>query len=234
MTSASTISGARHAKPRWRPDLYPGAFVARHLRAGVPRRAPHRGATAELSPRGRRQGLVVLSASVADARVLAISHGVDGPGPDHGDLSGALHEIPGGRGIASMGDRKVWAFMGDGEMDEPESLGAIALAAREHLDNLIFVVNCNLAAPRRPGARQRQDHPGTGGRLSRRRLERHQSDLGQQLGSAARPRQERPSAQADGRVRRRRIPGLQVARRRLRARASSSASIRNCSTWSPA
>ena len=43
-----------------------------------------------------------------------------------------------------MGDRKVWAFMGDGEMDEPESLGAISLAAREKLDNLIFVVNCNL------------------------------------------------------------------------------------------
>ncbi len=41
-------------------------------------------------------------------------------------------------------DRKVWAFMGDGEMDEPESLGAIGLASREKLDNLIFVVNCNL------------------------------------------------------------------------------------------
>lgn len=40
--------------------------------------------------------------------------------------------------------RKVWAFMGDGEMDEPESMGAIGLAARENLDNLIFVVNCNL------------------------------------------------------------------------------------------
>ncbi len=41
-------------------------------------------------------------------------------------------------------NRKVWAFMGDGEMDEPESLGAISLASRENLDNLIFVVNCNL------------------------------------------------------------------------------------------
>jgi pyruvate dehydrogenase E1 component len=49
-----------------------------------------------------------------------------------------------GRGLGHMGDRKVWAFMGDGEMDEPESLGAISLAAREKLDNLIFVVNCNL------------------------------------------------------------------------------------------
>ena len=48
------------------------------------------------------------------------------------------------RGLAQMRGRKVWAFMGDGEMDEPESLGAIGLAARENLDNLIFVVNCNL------------------------------------------------------------------------------------------
>jgi pyruvate dehydrogenase E1 component len=48
------------------------------------------------------------------------------------------------RGIANTEGRKVWAFMGDGEMDEPESLGAISLAGREGLDNLIFVVNCNL------------------------------------------------------------------------------------------
>jgi pyruvate dehydrogenase E1 component len=48
------------------------------------------------------------------------------------------------RGIIDAKDRKVWAFMGDGEMDEPESLGAISLAVRERLDNLVFVINCNL------------------------------------------------------------------------------------------
>src|SRR6478752_1724442 len=48
------------------------------------------------------------------------------------------------RGIANTEGRKVWAFLGDGEMDEVESLGAIGVAAREGLDNLIFVVNCNL------------------------------------------------------------------------------------------
>jgi pyruvate dehydrogenase E1 component len=48
------------------------------------------------------------------------------------------------RGLIDMADRKVWCFLGDGEMDEPESRGAIDLAAREGLDNLIFVVNCNL------------------------------------------------------------------------------------------
>ncbi|HQM88151.1 MAG TPA: pyruvate dehydrogenase (acetyl-transferring), homodimeric type, partial [Methylotenera sp.] len=48
------------------------------------------------------------------------------------------------RGIADTSDRKVWVFCGDGEMDEPESQGAISLASREKLDNLIFVINCNL------------------------------------------------------------------------------------------
>jgi pyruvate dehydrogenase E1 component len=48
------------------------------------------------------------------------------------------------RGIADTEGRKVWCFCGDGEMDEPESLGAIGMAAREKLDNLIFVINCNL------------------------------------------------------------------------------------------
>ncbi len=57
------------------------------------------------------------------------------------------------RGIAKTDNRKVWAFLGDGEMDEPESMGAIGVAGREHLDNLVFVVNCNL---------QRLDGPGRG------------------------------------------------------------------------
>lgn len=48
------------------------------------------------------------------------------------------------RGIVDTSARKVWAFLGDGETDEPETLGAISLAAREKLDNLIFVINCNL------------------------------------------------------------------------------------------
>jgi pyruvate dehydrogenase E1 component len=48
------------------------------------------------------------------------------------------------RGLVPMNGRKVWAFLGDGECDEPESLGALSMAGREKLDNLIFVVNCNL------------------------------------------------------------------------------------------
>ena len=48
------------------------------------------------------------------------------------------------RGLKAPSEQKVWAFLGDGETDEPESLGSISLAAREKLDNLIFVINCNL------------------------------------------------------------------------------------------
>ncbi len=48
------------------------------------------------------------------------------------------------RGFLKIGKRKVWAFLGDGETDEPETLGSIGIAARENLDNLIFVLNCNL------------------------------------------------------------------------------------------
>jgi pyruvate dehydrogenase E1 component len=48
------------------------------------------------------------------------------------------------RGLAKPSDRKVWAFLGDGEMDEPESMGALTMPVREKLDNLVFVINCNL------------------------------------------------------------------------------------------
>ena len=110
-----------------------------------------------------------------------------GLGPTDGDLPGALHASTWTIAASpTPPNRKVWAFLGDGEMDEPESLGAISLAAREKLDNLIFVVNCNL---------QRLDGPVRGngkiiqeleGDLPRRRLERHQGALGHRLGPAAR------------------------------------------------
>jgi pyruvate dehydrogenase E1 component len=98
-------------------------------------------------------------------------------------------------------------------------LGAISLAARERLDNLVFVVNCNL---------QRLDGPVRGNgkiiqeleaSLPRRRLERHQGHLGQLLGPAAGPTTPRAAAQAHGGVRRRRLPGLQGQGRRLHPRA---------------
>ncbi len=82
------------------------------------------------------------------------------------------------RGIKDTSQQRVWAFQGDGEMDEPESMAALSLAAREGLDNLIFVVNCNL---------QRLDGPVRGnGKIIQelesifrgRRVARHQGHLG--------------------------------------------------------
>ncbi len=67
-----------------------------------------------------------------------------GLGPIQGIYQARFLKYMHDRGIADTSDRKVWVFCGDGEMDEPESLGAISLASREKLDNLIFVVNCNL------------------------------------------------------------------------------------------
>jgi pyruvate dehydrogenase E1 component len=82
---------------------------------------------------------------VADAGFLAVPDRVDGAGADQRHLSGALHALSGEpRADSEFTDRAVWAFLGDGETDEPETLGAITLASREKLDNLIFVVNCNL------------------------------------------------------------------------------------------
>ncbi len=67
-----------------------------------------------------------------------------GLGPIQAIYQAHIMKYLGHRGLTDPADRKVWCFTGDGEMDEPESQGAIGLAGREKLDNLIFVVNCNL------------------------------------------------------------------------------------------
>ena len=67
-----------------------------------------------------------------------------GLGPLQGIYQARFLKYLENRGLIKTGERKVWVFCGDGEMDEPESLGALSIAAREKLDNLIFVINCNL------------------------------------------------------------------------------------------
>ena len=89
-------------------------------------------------------GLQLLPASLADAGLLAVPDRLDGPGPADGDLPGPLPQVPARPRPRRHRARKVWAFLGDGECDEPESLGAISLGGREKLDNLVFVINCNL------------------------------------------------------------------------------------------
>ena len=115
-----------------------------------------------------------------------------GLGPIMGIYQARFNRYLENRGLKPATDQKVWCFLGDGEMDEPESLGAITLASREHLDNLIFVVNCNL---------QRLDGPVRGnGKIIQELeaafrgagLELHQGPLGQRVGSAPRRRPHRP------------------------------------------
>lgn len=67
-----------------------------------------------------------------------------GLGPIHAIYQARFNRYLHNRGLADTSGSRVWAFLGDGECDEPESLGSLSLAAREKLDNLIFVVNCNL------------------------------------------------------------------------------------------
>ena len=140
------------------------------------------------------------------------------------------------RGLKPASDQKVWAFLGDGETDEPEALGSISLAAREKLDNLIFVINCNL---------QRLDGPVRGNGQIIQELEAvfrgagwnvDQGHLGLGVGRTARARSRRPARQADGRGRRRRIPALRRRRRRVSAQAllgRRSAAARDGAATSP-
>ena len=137
------LARARRGSRR-RPGVRAGPLLARYLRALVPGGPADRGAAARVPAGGRRRRPVVLSAPVADAGLLAVPDGVDGAGPADGDLPGPVPQVPAQPRARRHRDRHVWAFLGDGEMDEPESLGAISLAGREKLDNLIFVVNCNL------------------------------------------------------------------------------------------
>ena len=182
-------------------------------------RAPHRGAAAALPPGGRRQGHLELPASEADARVLAVPHRLDGPRPADGDLPGAVPQVP--------------ACARHRQHREPQGLGVLrrrrdgrARVARRDRPGLAREARqpdlrhqLQPAAPRRPGARQRQDHPGARERVPRLRLERHQADLGQLLGSAPAARQGRHPAPGDDGHRRRRLPGDEGQRRRLRPRA---------------
>ncbi len=86
------------------------------------------------------------------------------------------------RGLKQCNQGKVWAFLGDGETDEPESLGAITLGLAREARQSDLRHQLQPAEAGRSGARQRKDHSGAGGDLPRRGLERHQGHLGHGLG----------------------------------------------------
>ena len=160
-------------------------------------------------------GPFLLSAPVADAGFLELPHGLDGPGADQRHLPGALHALPGESRHDPADAAPRLGFLGDGEMDEPESLGSLTLASREKLDNLIFVINCNL---------QRLDGPVRGNGKMIQELEAAFRGAGwnvikviwgERLGSAAGARHHRPAAKAHGRSGGRRVPDLRHQGRRL-------------------
>ena len=206
-------------EPWRRPGLRPGPLLARHLRAQLHRGPAERGAAAQVPPGGRRRRAELLPAPVADAGLLAVPDRLDGPRAADGDLPGPFPQVPAGprprrdrqpQGLGVPGRRRVRRAREPGCDLAGRARASRQSGVRHQLQP---------AAPRRAGARQRQDHPGAGGDLPRRRLERHQGPVGLGLGQADRRRHHRHPAQAHGGGGRRRVPGLQVEERRLCPRA---------------
>ena len=191
---------------RRRHHLLPGPRLARHLRARVPRRAAVGESSStnfrrELQPGGGLSSYPHPWLMPDFWEFPTVSMGL---GPIMAIYQARFNRYLEDRGLKKPSNAKVWAFLGDGETDEPEALGAITLRGAREARQPDLRHQLQPAAPRRSGARQRPDHPGTRGDLPRRRLERHQGDLGQRVGSAARQGSRRPARQADGRDRRRR------------------------------
>ena len=207
-------------RSRRRHHLLPGPRGARHLRARVSRR-PSLGREAGQLPsraEGRRRPLVV-SASVADAGLLGVSHRVDGTWSHQVDLPGALHALP-------RGSRTQEAIELEGVGLPRRRRDRRTRIARRHHARLAREARqpdlrhqLQPAAPRWSRSRQRADHPGARGRLPRRRLERDQGDLGQRVGRAAREGSRRTAGQAHGRGRRRRVSEVRRRIGRIRAEA---------------
>ena len=137
----------------------------------------------ELQPGG---GLSSLSAPLADARVLGVPHGLDGPRPIMAIYQARFNRYLTDRGIIDLSKQARLGVPGRRRMRR-------ARIARRHHARLARAARqpdlrhqLQPAAARRPGARQRQDHSGAGRHVPRRRLERHQGHLGRRLGSAAR------------------------------------------------
>ena len=171
-------------RSRRRPRLLPGPRRARHLRPGVPRRP----ADEEQLDNFRREiGGNGLS-SYPHPRLMpefwefpTVSMGL---GPINSIYQARFNRYLHNRRIDDTSGSKVWCFLGDGECDEPETLGSISLAGTRAARQPHLGRQLQPATPRRSGARQRQDHPRARGDVPRRRLERHQGHLGSPSGTS--------------------------------------------------
>ena len=155
------------------PDLLPGPRGAGHVRADVPRRPADRGGSRPLPARGAaRARTELVSARAADARVLGVPDGLDGPRADQRGLPGALQPLP--REPRAQGHRQP-ARLGvpRRRRDGRARVGRRAVAGRARGPRQPDLRRqLQPPAARRPGPRQRQDHPGARGPVPRRRLER--------------------------------------------------------------
>ncbi len=141
---------------RARSDIHGGDLVyfQPHSAPGVYARAYLEGRLGEESLRHYRQELVAADADIEGLTSYPHPYlmpdfwqfptGSMGIGPINAIYQARFMRYVSDRGLLDTADRKVWGFFGDGEMDEPESIAALTLAAREKLDNCIFVINCNL------------------------------------------------------------------------------------------
>ena len=186
-----------------RPRVLPRSLVAGHLLARVHRRPHHRRAGRQLPARGRRQRSSVVPASVADAGLLAIRDRLDGARLAASRVPSALHALS-ARPRADRRQRSQGVGVSGRRRDRRARIARRARdgGARE-ARQLDLRRQLQLAAARRAGTRQRQDHPGARGRVPRRGLERDQGDLGFALGPAARGGRQRHAGQGDERDARR-------------------------------
>ncbi len=200
-----------------RPGVLPGARGAGHLRARVPRGPADRGPAQRVPPGAvaPRRRAAVLPAPAADARILGVPHGVDGARRAELDLPGQVQPVPAGPGdprhlaVACVGvpRRRRDGRAGGARRDRA---GLPRGTGQPHLRHQL-----QPAAAGRPGARQRQGHPGARGVLPRRGLERDQGHLGPRLGPAAGPGHRRCAGQQDEYHAGRPVPDLQRGVRRV-------------------
>ena len=118
------------------PGIYARAFVEGRLTEDAARQLPPRGGRRTACPAIPTLGRCPTSGSSPRSRW--------GSGPINAIYQAHVNRYLNLRRLVDTSGSRVWCFVGDGEMDEPESIGALGVAGREHLDNLIFVVNCNL------------------------------------------------------------------------------------------
>ena len=217
--------------------FFQGHAAPGHLRPRLPRGAPVRGPARPLPARDRGQGPELLPAPAADARLLGVPDGLDGPRPPRRGLPGPLQPLPaeprdqGHERAARLGVPRRRRD-GRARVDRRDLAGRPRGPRQPDLRHQL-----QPPAPRRAGARQRQGHPGAGGPVPGRRLERHQGRLGPGVGRAPGARRRRRAGREDERDARRRVPEVLGLDRRLRPRAllrpgsrASSGSSSTCPT----